>query len=174
MKREIHRYSPHMMIFLMILLLLIASLWVWLALSPVHAWAFRYPINAETDITGECRDLVASADRAPWPQDAWPAVTLIVPARNEAPVLESTLPTLCHQDYPDARVILIDDQGRIKLSRKEAMKELGESDPEPVGAPGGAGGGSEGGGDRGPRRDDRGPRRDDRGPRRDDRGPRRN
>ncbi|CAN5498012.1 polyribonucleotide nucleotidyltransferase [soil metagenome] len=73
-------------------------------------------------------------------------------------------------DEVKVKVILIDDQGRIKLSRKEAMKELGESDPEPVGAPSGGG---EGGGDRGPRRDDRGPRRDDRGPRRDDRGPRR-
>src|SRR5215204_5546290 len=76
-------------------------------------------------------------------------------------------------DEVKVKVILIDDQGRIKLSRKEAMKELGESDPEPVGAP--AGGRDEGhsGGDRGPRRDDRGPRRDDSGPSRDERGPRR-
>jgi len=51
------------------------------------------------------------------------------------------------------KVILIDDQGRIKLSRKAAMKEEGQTDPEPVGAP--AGGGPEG------RHDDRG--RDDRG-----------
>jgi polyribonucleotide nucleotidyltransferase len=72
------------------------------------------------------------------------------------------------------KVLLIDDQGRIKLSRKAAMAELGESDPDPVGAP--AGGGGSGGGfrdDRGPRRDDRGPRGGgggggrDRGPRRD-------
>jgi polyribonucleotide nucleotidyltransferase len=71
------------------------------------------------------------------------------------------------------KVLLIDDQGRIKLSRKAAMQELGESDPEPAGAPAGGGGG--GGGfrdDRGPRRDDRGPRGGggggrDRGPRRD-------
>ncbi|MEO6434639.1 MAG: polyribonucleotide nucleotidyltransferase, partial [Tepidisphaeraceae bacterium] len=63
------------------------------------------------------------------------------------------------------KVLLIDDQGRIKLSRKAAMIELGESDPEPVGARAGGGEGDEGhggggGGDRGPRRDDRGPRRD--------------
>jgi polyribonucleotide nucleotidyltransferase len=65
------------------------------------------------------------------------------------------------------KVILIDDQGRIKLSRKAAMKEEGNSDPEPAGVPsgggegegqgdeGGGGGGDEGGprggGDRGPR-----------------------
>ena len=35
------------------------------------------------------------------------------------------------------KVLLIDDQGRIKLSRKAAMLELGESDPDPVGAPAG-------------------------------------
>jgi polyribonucleotide nucleotidyltransferase len=59
-------------------------------------------------------------------------------------------------DEIKVKVILIDDQGRIKLSRKAAMKELGETDPEPVHA----------GGDRG---DDQG-RRDSGPPRRDDRG----
>src|SRR5436190_1628539 len=47
-------------------------------------------------------------------------------------------------DEVKVKVILIDDQGRIKLSRKAAMKELGESDPEPVHSGGGEGG--EGGG----------------------------
>jgi polyribonucleotide nucleotidyltransferase len=93
-------------------------------------------------------------------------------------------------DEIPVKVILIDDQGRIKLSRKAAMKELGQTDPEPVGAPageggegrreggGGGGGGGFRGGDRGPRGGgggDRGPRRGgggggrggDRGPRRD-------
>src|SRR5687768_10151112 len=82
-------------------------------------------------------------------------------------------------DEIPVKVILIDDQGRIKLSRKAAMKELGQTDPEPVGAPAGEGGeerheggerrheggGGFRGGDRGPRRGggggggDRGPRR---------------
>jgi polyribonucleotide nucleotidyltransferase len=59
-------------------------------------------------------------------------------------------------DEIKVKVLLIDDQGRIKLSRKAAMKELGESDPEPVGAPAGGGGGGEdygdeeGGGNRAP------------------------
>jgi polyribonucleotide nucleotidyltransferase len=68
------------------------------------------------------------------------------------------------------KVLLIDDQGRIKLSRKAAMQELGESDPDPVGVPAGGGGGGGQRDDRGPRRDDRGPRGGggrDRGPRRD-------
>ena len=77
-------------------------------------------------------------------------------------------------DEIKVKVILIDDQGRIKLSRKQAMKELGETEPEPVGAGvGGEGrheqhdeergeggrGSSRGGGDRGhggPRHHDRG------------------
>ncbi len=89
-------------------------------------------------------------------------------------------------DEVKVKVLLIDDTGRIKLSRKAAMKELGQSDPEPVRTTGGderddEGGEREGGhggdrdhGDRGP--SDRGPR--DRGPRSGgggggDRGPRR-
>src|SRR5207237_6350174 len=56
-------------------------------------------------------------------------------------------------DEVKVKVLLIDDQGRIKLSRKAAMLELGESDPEPAGSPAG-------GEDRGPGgySDDRGPR----------------
>src|SRR6185437_7413019 len=40
-------------------------------------------------------------------------------------------------DEIKVKVILIDDTGRIKLSRKAAMQELGESDPEPQGGGGG-------------------------------------
>src|SRR5206468_4932830 len=43
-------------------------------------------------------------------------------------------------DEIKVKVILIDDTGRIKLSRKAAMQELGESDPEPQGQGGGGGG----------------------------------
>ena len=87
-------------------------------------------------------------------------------------------------DEIKVKVILIDDQGRIKLSRKAAMDELGETEPEPVGAPSGGEGGERreregggeyrgGGGDRGPRGGGRGGhgggggRGGDRGPRRD-------
>jgi polyribonucleotide nucleotidyltransferase len=70
------------------------------------------------------------------------------------------------------KVLLIDDQGRIKLSRKAAMQELGESDPDPApreqregdeanagdgggdrGRSGSRSGGGGGGRSRGPRRD---------------------
>ena len=40
----------------------------------------------------------------------WPAVTVVVPARNEATVLPSTLPTLLRQDYPGRlKVVVVDD-----------------------------------------------------------------
>ena len=59
------------------------------------------------------------------------------------------------------KVILIDDQGRVKLSRKQAMKEEGNSDgnPIPEGAESSGGGGGDrprGGGDRGGRGGNRG------------------
>jgi polyribonucleotide nucleotidyltransferase len=44
-------------------------------------------------------------------------------------------------DVVKVKVILVDDQGRIKLSRKQAMIELGE----PAGVAGGGGGGGGGG-----------------------------
>ena len=66
-------------------------------------------------------------------------------------------------DDIQVKVIHIDDQGRIKLSRKAALKELGITEPEPVGAP--AGGPDEGEGDRHHDRGDGGQRGDFRGPR---------
>ncbi len=74
------------------------------------------------------------------------------------------------------KVILVDEQGRVKLSRKQAMKDEGLTDEGavPAGAGGGGGeggdrGGPRGGGDRGGRGGDRGGRGGggggDRGPR---------
>ncbi len=80
------------------------------------------------------------------------------------------------------KAIAVDDQDRVKLSRKAALAERGEVDPNasnvrPAGAPsGGGGGGFDRGGDRGPDRGPGGPPRRgpsgggggyDRGPRRD-------
>ena len=66
-------------------------------------------------------------------------------------------------DKVTVKVIGIDDQDRVKLSRKVLLAG-GDAPP-------GDGGGRPPRDDRGPPRDDRGPRRDDRGPPRDDRGP---
>ena len=83
------------MTFLLIALSLIALLWLTLFLSPAHKVFFRDTLNAATLL--------------PDPAD-WPAVTVIVPARNEAAMLPRTIPTICQQDYPHLRVIVVDDQ----------------------------------------------------------------
>lgn len=42
-------------------------------------------------------------------REIWPDVVAVVPARNEADVLETTLPTLLGHDYPALKVMLVDD-----------------------------------------------------------------
>jgi hopene-associated glycosyltransferase HpnB len=55
---------------------------------------------------------------------AWPSVTVVVPARDEAAVLPATLPSLLAQDYPgELRVILVDDNssdGTAQVAEKLA------------------------------------------------------
>src|SRR5262245_20271431 len=43
------------------------------------------------------------------PLARWPRVSILVPARNEAEMLPTTLPGLLQQDYPDYEVVLVDD-----------------------------------------------------------------
>ncbi|MBS0282625.1 MAG: glycosyltransferase, partial [Proteobacteria bacterium] len=51
-------------------------------------------------------------DTQPVPQPAaWPSVVAVVPARNEADVIQHSLGSLLAQDYPgDFKVVLVDDQ----------------------------------------------------------------
>jgi hopene-associated glycosyltransferase HpnB len=61
----------------------------------------------------------------------WPSVTAVIPARNEADVIDRCISSLLAQDYP-ARldVVLVDDQsddGTSKVARK-AAEALGASD----------------------------------------------
>lgn len=75
-----------------------AALAAWLAClaDPARAWDFR-PVAED-------------APPAP-PPAAWPPVRVVVPARNEAAVLPSTLPALLAQDYPgEWGVVLVDDR----------------------------------------------------------------
>jgi hopene-associated glycosyltransferase HpnB len=83
------------MTLILITLAVVALLWLTLFLSPAHKVFFRDTLNAATLL--------------PDPAE-WPRVTVIVPARNEAAMLPRTIPTICRQDYPDLRVIVIDDQ----------------------------------------------------------------
>lgn len=71
-------------------------------------------------------------DRAvPAESAAWPSVTAVVPARDEADVIARSIGSLLAQDYPgDFRVILVDDSssdGTAAVARAEAAR-LGRSE----------------------------------------------
>jgi hopene-associated glycosyltransferase HpnB len=52
-------------------------------------------------------------DWAAFPPSVWPAVTAVIPARDEADVIGESLTSLLAQDYPGTfRVIIVDDQSR--------------------------------------------------------------
>jgi hopene-associated glycosyltransferase HpnB len=79
------------------LVLALAPLAIWLYLVAAHGRFWR----------GLERD-----DRGPAPApDAWPAVTAVVPARDEADSIAASLGSLLRQDYPGPlTIILVDDQ----------------------------------------------------------------
>ncbi len=56
--------------------------------------------------------------------EKWPSVCVVIPARNEADLIPTTLPSLLTQDYPGSmRVILVDDgsrDGTAKVAREVA------------------------------------------------------
>src|SRR5215210_250413 len=79
----------------LVVLSLVALAWVLLAFSPAHRATFRHELSSSTPLTTD----------APLPP-----VTVVVPARNEAAMLPRTVPMLCRQDYPDVRVVVVDDQ----------------------------------------------------------------
>ncbi len=72
----------------------VAAFWAWLWWSPAHRQTFELLLSANDAVSG---------------QHSLPPVTVVVPARNEATVLPKTIPTLCRQDYPHLRVIVVDD-----------------------------------------------------------------
>ncbi|MFI1801653.1 glycosyltransferase [Streptomyces sp. NPDC020379] len=66
--------------------------WAWLLLGQGFFW--------RTDVRLPSRT----------PPDDWPSVAIVVPARDEAEVLPSSLPSLLAQDYPGrAEIFLVDD-----------------------------------------------------------------
>ena len=68
--------------------------------------------------------VLASTAPASTSPAAWPAVTAVVPARNEAAMLPATLPSLLTQDYPGKlTVVLVDDDssdGTAQVAEKLA------------------------------------------------------
>ncbi len=87
-----------------------AGLAAWLYLIAARGGFWRANIRDETDI-------------APEPA-AWPQVTAVIPARNEADVIAASLSSVLRQNYPlPLRVILVDDQsddGTADVARSAA------------------------------------------------------
>jgi hopene-associated glycosyltransferase HpnB len=73
---------------------LAASVWLWLLLFHGRFWRIE-----------------EREDREPRPEPTtWPSIVAIVPARNEADVVEASLASLLDQDYPGSfDVVLVDD-----------------------------------------------------------------
>ena len=77
------------------------------------------------------RDDDAPSPAQPPPDAAWPAVTAIVPARDEAASIGETVASLLRQDYAGAlRVIVVDDQSRDATAQvaREAAANAGNAD----------------------------------------------
>ncbi len=71
--------------------------WLWLLAARGRFWQTR-PRLSQT------------SDTATLPEGEWPAVSIVIPARNEADIIAVTLPSRLAQDYPGAvRVLLVDD-----------------------------------------------------------------
>jgi hopene-associated glycosyltransferase HpnB len=97
-----------------------------LGVLPLVIWAGLLAAHGGFWLAGE-RD-----DRAqPSAPAAWPSVTAVVPARDEADVIARCVGSLLAQDYPgDFRVILVDDNssdGTADIARAEAQR-LGRID----------------------------------------------
>ena len=96
--------------------LALAALFVWLYLILLRGLFWRADQELEEDLPGPAN---------------WPGVVALVPARNEADVIEQTLDTLLMQDYEGPfHVILIDDHSEDGTTRRAlaVAKEAGLSD----------------------------------------------
>lgn len=103
---------PPDMTALIVILSIVLALWLALWLSPVHRVMFRQRLDAATPLPDPV---------------VWPAVTVIVPARNEESMLPRTIPSICTQDYPNLRVIVVDDQSDDRTPA--ALEQLRQSHP---------------------------------------------
>lgn len=97
---------------LLLLFVLAAGAWMLLLILPSQRRTSRFLYNA-TATPDQLNRLIPRDDvTTPYAGDpaAWPPVTILVPGRNEGHLLATTLRSLCLQDYPDFRIVFIDDQ----------------------------------------------------------------
>ncbi|MGY3334817.1 hopene-associated glycosyltransferase HpnB [Streptomyces filamentosus] len=83
------------------------AVWVWLLLGQGFFWRTDQRLP---DASPRTRARGGGDDGGPPRGETWPAVVVVVPARDEAGVLPLSLPSLLAQEYPGrAEVILVDD-----------------------------------------------------------------
>ena len=117
---------------------------LWLAIAcavSAAAWVYLVAVHGGFWLTGQ--RLPGTRNTAVGPMAAepqvgeptvWPAVAAVVPARNEAESLPSTLPAVLGQDYPgEFCVFLVDDRSDDGTGQLAA--ELGEKAARDGGAP---------------------------------------
>jgi hopene-associated glycosyltransferase HpnB len=98
----------------------------WLALAALAAWLYLLLGHGGFWRTDQRLPPAARSGRGR--RDRWPAVTAVIPARDEAAMLPWTLPSLLAQDYPgELRVVLVDDQSGDGTA--ELARHLGVSTP---------------------------------------------
>ncbi len=68
--------------------------WLWMFVGTVRV-VCRVPLLARSDVPSPL---------------AWPKLSIVIPACNEAPALEAALCSVLEQDYPELEIILIDDR----------------------------------------------------------------
>ena len=96
---------------------LVVAWWGWINLATTYRSSLRFMLGpwdapAEHDTAGQPLDPPHEQVRAAaqgLAGDAAPPVAILCPGRNEAAHLPETLPELCAQDYPDYRIVFIDD-----------------------------------------------------------------
>jgi hopene-associated glycosyltransferase HpnB len=87
----------------------------WLAFVPLAIWIYMLAGHGQFWRLRE-RDEQGEADCK---RTTWPSVVAVVPARDEALVIEETISSLLHQDYPGAfRIVLVDDQSTDQTAEK--------------------------------------------------------
>ena len=76
-----------------------------LYVAVVAAWPIRYLVVGW--IIGRCDSLDLGSPRV---EGAFPSVTAIVPAKDEASTLADCLASVCDQDYPGLEILVVDDR----------------------------------------------------------------
>ena len=99
-----------------LLVIALLSLLVWVYLLAFHGGFWR---SAER------------LERLPAACETWPAVTAVVPARNEAEVIGESLASLLAQDYPGPlSVLVVDDHSEDATAELACAAAAGSKDPQ--------------------------------------------